>query len=362
MRQFHIKALSEDWGRRLQDKIDHLGKPLGALGLLEVLAQQVGQIQETLTPRLQRPYNLIFCADHGIVEEGISKSPKEVTWQVVYNMLSGGAGVCYLARQHGFALRIVDVGVDYDFKGDERLIHRKIRPSTRSYLHGAAMTDEELEQALQIGISELDGVLSEGCDIISFGEMGITNTAASALWMSLMTGIDLEACVGRGSGLDDAGVQHKLSVLKRVKQGFLEAYPKGYGAMEVMKYCGGYEMVAVVGAMLRAAECRLPIIIDGFIMTACLLLASKINPTVSEYAIYGHQGDEAGHALLLDYMKAKPILHLGLRLGEGSGAVCAYPIISSAVLMLSEMASFTTSGVTDYVADDRDSSARSQQQ
>ena len=356
MRSFNIKPLSKEWALRLKDKIDHLGKPLGALGYLEELAVQLGQIQETLTPRLCYPHNIIFCADHGIVEEGISKSPKEVTWQVVYNMLSGGAGVCYLARQHGVALRIVDVGVDYDFTDAPHLINKKIRYGTRSYLCQAAVTEDELKQAIEVGVGEVDAAIKSGCNIISFGEMGITNTAASSLWMSLLADFPLEECVGRGSGLDDEGIRHKLDVLTRARNRFLTLFPTSYTAEDVLLHFGSYEMLAAVGGMLRAAECRLPIIIDGFIMTACLLAASRLNPHVLEYAIYGHQGDEAGHAKLLRYMNAKPLLHLGLRLGEGSGAVCAYPIVQSAALMLSEMASFTTSGVTDYVADDRDGS------
>ena len=178
MRSFNIKPLSKEWALRLKDKIDHLGKPLGALGYLEELAVQLGQIQETLTPRLCYPHNIIFCADHGIVEEGISKSPKEVTWQVVYNMISGGAGVCYLARQHGVTLRIVDVGVDYDFTDAPHLINKKIRYGTRSYLYQAAVTEDELKQAIEVGVGEVDAAITSGCSIISFGEMGITNTAA----------------------------------------------------------------------------------------------------------------------------------------------------------------------------------------
>lgn len=347
MRTFDIKPLDEALGKAIQHKIDKLSKPLGSLGRLEGLAVHLGQIQETLSPVLRKPYNIIFCADHGIVEEGISKSPKEVTWQVVYNMMSGGAGVCYLARQHGIGIRIVDVGVDYDFADDPRLIHRKVARITKSYLHEPAMSWEEFELAVQIGVEEVEQVYSEGCNIISFGEMGITNTAASAIWMHLLADIPLIECVGRGSGLDDAGVLHKYEVLKAA----ISNYKGGGEALDYIRYFGGFEMVATVGAMLRAAELRMPILIDGFIMTACLLAASQINPLVLEYAIYGHQGDEQGHARLLRHLRAKPLLLLDLRLGEGSGSVCAYPIVQSAALMLSEMASFETAGVVEYVFD-----------
>lgn len=348
---FDIKPLEAEWACRIQDKIDHLSKPLRSLGRLESLAVQLGQIQQTLTPKLERPYNIIFCADHGIVEEGISKSPKEVTWQVVYNMLSGGAGVCYLARQHGIAIRIVDVGVDYDFADDTRLVHRKIRNSTRSYLQEPAMTSDEFVRAITIGAEEVNAVYREGCNIISFGEMGITNTSSSAVLMSLLGGLPLIDCVGRGSGLDEEGVRHKYTILNLSIENFYKQYRDTYTDLDVIRYFSGYEMVAAMGAMLRAAELRMAILVDGFIMSACMLAATKMNPLVSQYAIYGHQGDEAGHARLLELLSAKPILNLGLCLGEGSGAVCAYPIVQSAALMLSEMASFERAGVVEYVFD-----------
>lgn len=345
MRTYDIRPLDKALGQAIQTKIDHLSKPLGSLGRLEELAVQLGQIYESLTPKIIKPYNIIFCADHGIVEEGISKSPKEVTWQVVYNMMSGGAGVCYLCRQHGIAIRIVDVGVDYDFGEDPRLVHRKIANITKSYLHEPAMTRAEMEQALGIGEDEVNQIYAEGCNLLSLGEMGITNTAASAIWMSLLADIPLIDCVGRGSGLDDEGLKHKYNILKQA----VDNYQGTKDVEEVIGYFGGFEMLAAVGAMLRAAELRMAILVDGFIMTACMLAASRINPNILDYAIFGHQGDEQGHARLLQALQAKPLINLGLRLGEGSGAVCAYPIVQSAALMLSEMASFERAGVVEYV-------------
>lgn len=344
LQNFHIPPLDETLRPRLQEKIDNLGKPKGALGKLERLALQLGMIQRTLTPRLSLPHNLIFCADHGIVEEGISQSPKEVTWQVVYNMLDGGAGVCFLARQHGVELMIIDAGVDYDFGLHPDLIDRKIRRGTRSYLYEAAMTPQELELAIGTGAELVDQVHQRGCNVVSFGEMGITNTAASAIWMSLLADIPLELCVGRGSGLDDAGVRHKYEVLSRA----VAHYSGDGSALDIIRYFGGYEMVMAIGGMLRAAELGMVVLIDGFIMTACLLAASRLHPEVLSYAVYGHQGDETGHARLLRHLDAMPILQLDLRLGEGSGAICAYPILLSAELMLREMASFGSAGVTKY--------------
>lgn len=348
MRHFNIPELDSLLGAELQEKIDQLSKPKGSLGLLERTARQVGMIQASLTPQLRAPRNIIFCADHGVVSEGISQSPKDVTWQVVINMLSGGAGVCYLCRQHGFALEIIDVGVDKDLSHLEGLRTQKIRPSTRNYLHEPAMTPQELERAIEIGAEAVDRAIDEGANILSFGEMGITNTSASALWMHLLCDIPLELCVGRGSGLDDEGLRHKYDVLQQVCTRLQQSYGRKLTALEVMQETGGYEMVCAVGAMLRCAERRVVVLVDGFIMTACLLLARALYPAVQSYAIFGHQGDEAGHALLLRHMGAEPLLQLGMRLGEGSGAVCAYPIVDSAVRMLSEMASFSSAKVTKY--------------
>lgn len=350
MRTFKIQSLDEQWRIKLINKVNNLTKPKGALGKLEQIAIQVGMIQRSLTPTLHRPYNIIFCADHGIVEEGISQSPKDVTWQVVYNILGGGAGVCYLSRQHDFRTLLVDVGVDHEFGNISGLINRKIMHGTKSYLRGYAMTEEQFEQAIEVGCEMVDRACVSGCNILSFGEMGITNTSASAMWMSTLTGIDLRDCVGRGSGLDDAGVEHKYQILRQA----LEDYHGTGEAIDYIRYFGGLEMVAAMGGMLRAAELGITILIDGFIMTACLLAAHALYPGVTQYAIYGHQGDEAGHARLLQYLGAIPLLHLDMRLGEGSGSVCAYPIVDSAVRMLSEMATFANAGVTKYFDQDLD--------
>lgn len=341
---FRIEKPDTSLAFALEDKINNLTKPKGSLGTLEELALQIGLIQQTLTPALRRPVNVIYASDHGIADEGVSKSPKEVTRQVIHNFLNGGAGVCFLARQHGFELKIVDGGVDFDFPAIPSLIDRKIRRGTRNFLHEAAMTTDEMEQALQWGADIVTDSYNEGCNVVSFGEMGIGNTAASSMWMTCLTGIPLADCVGAGSGLDSEGVRHKLNVLKAA----LHNYPGDERPEEVMRYFGGYEMVMAVGGMLRAAELRMIILVDGFIMTNCVLAASRLYPEMLPYCIFGHCGDEAGHQRVLDAMNAKPLLNLGLRLGEGSGSVCAYPIVESAVRMINEMHSFTQAAVTKY--------------
>ena len=344
MKTFHISRPDEAIRPALIDKINNLTKPKGALGALESLALQIGLIQQTLTPTLQHPQNVIFAADHGIVEEGVSLSPKEITWQQISNFLHGGAGVNFLCRQHGFTLKIVDAGVDYDLPYEKGIIDMKVRKGTRNYLHEAAMTEEEMELCLERGAEVVRRCHEEGSNILSFGEMGIGNTSSSSLWMTCLTGIPLQECVGAGSGLDNAGIRHKYEVLKQS----LDNYKGDGSPCDIIRYFGGLEMVMAVGAMLQAAELKMIILVDGFIMTNCVLVASRLYPEMQSYCVFGHCGDEAGHKRILDFLGAKALLDLGLRLGEGSGSVCAYPILDSAVRMINEMHSFKQAAITKY--------------
>lgn len=341
---FNITKPATELAGALLGKIDNLTKPQGSLGTLEKIACQIGLIQQTLTPVLNHPVNVIYASDHGIADEGVSQSPKEVTRQVIHNFLNGGAGICFLARQHGFELKIVDGGVDFDFPSIPQLIDRKIRKGTRNFLQEAAMTREEMELAIQYGADIVTDCQKEGCNVISFGEMGIGNTAASSMWMTCLTGIPLINCVGAGSGLNKAGVIHKYNILKAA----LDNYKGDYSTLDIISYFGGYEMVMAIGGMLRAAELKMVILIDGFIMTNCVLAASKLYPDILSYCIFGHCGDEAGHKKLLEALQVSPLLHLGLRLGEGTGSVCAYPIVCSAVRMINEMHSFQQAAITKY--------------
>lgn len=344
MKTFQIQKPDEAIKESLINKINYLTKPKGSLGRLEEIALQIGLIQQSLSPKLNHPYNIIFAGDHGIVEEKVSPSPKEVTWQQISNFLHGGAGINFLCRQHGFKLAVVDAGVDYDLPDKKGLIKMKVRKGTRNFLHEAAMTPQEMEECLQRGAWCVNDSYEDGCNIISLGEMGIGNTSASSLWMTSFTGIPLDQCVGAGSGLNHEGINHKYEVLKKS----LENYPGSHTTEEILCRFGGYEMVMAVGAMLRAAELKMVILVDGFIMTNCILAASRLYPEVMNYTIFGHQGDESGHKLLLDYLGVKPLLNLGLRLGEGSGSVCCFPIVDSAVRMLNEMDSFDGAAITKY--------------
>ena len=345
MIKFNILPLNRESELLITDKIDNLTKPKGSLGRLEEIAKQICMIQNTLTPELRSPHNVLFAGDHGILEEGVSVSPKEVTWQQLSHFSKGGAGINFLCEQHGFQLVLVDAGVDYDIPAGHKIIDMKVGRGTRNFLTGPAMTNEEMELSIERGAEIVENIHNTtDCNIISFGEMGSGNTSPSAIWMHLFTEIPLEKCIGAGAGLNPTGIRHKHAVLSKAIANY-----KGKDTTEdKIAWFGGYEMVMALGGMLKAAELGMTIIIDGFIMTSVILAASQLYPTVMDYAIFGHQGDESGHKLMLEAMGVKALLHLDLRLGEGSGAVCAYPIIDSAVRMINSMDSFRSVNVTKY--------------
>ena len=346
MRTFQIARPDEVIRSVIQDKIDNLNKPKGSLGVLEELAMQVCLIQQTLTPSLAHPSHLLLGGDHGIEREGVSVSPREVTWQQMINFTRGGGGVNMFCRQHGFKLRIVDVGVDYDLSAVPGIINRKIARGTRNFLHEPAMTEEEFDKAIEVGALLVDDCINDGCRVLCIGEMGIGNTSPSSIWMSLFCDIPLDECIGAGAGLDTPGIRHKCEVLTKalahsdIRHQTSDIYP--------LRYFGGFEMIAAIGAMLRAAEQHLIILIDGFIMTACALAACRLYPAAQNYMVFGHCGDESGHRRMLNAMGAKPLLSLGLRLGEGTGALCAFPILDSAVRMINEMNNFDNGNITKY--------------
>ena len=328
----------------LQHKIDFKTKPLQALGRLEKIALQIGVIQNTLEPVLTAPTIIVFAADHGIAKEGVSPYPQEVTHQMVLNFLNGGAGINVFARQNKMALKVVDAGVNFDFGNQDGLIIAKIAYGTKSYLDGQAMTPEQYAEALKKGANIVNDIAANGCNVVGFGEMGIGNTSSAAILMSLFCKIPIAACVGRGTGLDNAGVQKKKEVL--------EAALKFHSTMEhrsenILQTFGGFEIVMMCGAMMRAAELKMLVLVDGFITTSALVAAFTMHPPVLENCIFCHQSDEQGHKLMLDYLKVEPLMQLNMRLGEGTGVAVAYPIIEAAVNFLNEMASFESAGVTN---------------
>ena len=359
MKAFDIHPIDKTLQTAIQTKIDNLNKPKGSLGRLEELAMQVCLIQHTLEPSLAHPCHLLLGGDHGIEREGVSVSPREVTWQQMINFTHGGGGVNMFCRQHGFKLRIVDVGVDYDLSKVDGIIDRKIAYGTKNFLYEPAMSEAEFDQAIQIGSKLVDDCISEGCKVLCIGEMGIANTSPSSIWMHLFTNIPLEKCIGAGAGLDAPGIRHKYEILSQAisrHQSYLspltipeQSSPtRSLSHLSPLRIFGGFEMIAAIGAMLRAAEQHLMILIDGFIMTACALAAIQLYPAAQDYMIFTHCGDESGHKAMLDAIGAKPLLHLGLRLGEGTGALCAFPIIDSAVRMMNEMNNFDNAQITKY--------------
>ena len=347
MKTFDIQPVNTSLKTAIQEKIDNLNKPKGSLGRLEELAMQICLIQQTLEPSLAHPCHLLLGGDHGIEREGVSVSPREVTWQQMINFSQGGGGVNMFCRQHGFNLRIVDVGVDYDLSNIPGIINRKIARGTNNFLYEPAMGEEEFNRAIQVGVDLVDECFAEGCRVLSIGEMGIANTSPSSIWMSLFGDIPLKECIGAGAGLNNEGIRHKYEVLLNALNNYRSMIPQP-SAISPLAYFGGFEMIATIGAMLRAAELHLVILVDGFIMTACALAAIRLYPATQDYMIFTHCGDESGHKMMLDIVDANPLLHLGLRLGEGTGALCAFPIVDSAVRMMNEMNNFDNAKITKY--------------
>ncbi|MDI1273558.1 nicotinate-nucleotide--dimethylbenzimidazole phosphoribosyltransferase [Polaromonas sp.] len=324
---------------RLQHKIDQKTKPLGALGQLEALALQLGLIQRSEAITFESPQMVVFAADHGIASEGVSAFPQAVTVQMVGNMLAGGAAINVFARQHGFALQVVDAGVAADLANHPQLQQRKIAPGTQNICEGPAMSLAQARAALQAGMDVMRGLSG---NVVAFGEMGIANTSPAALLLARLAGLPVGDVVGRGTGLDDAQLAHKQAVLQRA----LTRHADVSEPLAVLAALGGFEIAMMAGAMLQAASERRVVLVDGFIAGAAALVARALVPQVRDYLVFCHRSAERGHHLLLAHLQAKPLLDLDLRLGEGTGALLAWPLLPSAALFMAEMASFDSAGVS----------------
>ena len=333
----------------LQHKLDHKTKPLGSLGRLEQLALRLGQIQGTASPDLQQPQMVVFAGDHGLAARGVSAFPSDVTWQMVENFLAGGAAVSVLARQHGLALTVVDCGVARDIApreaapGQPRLLLRKVAPGTKDASQGPAMSADQCAQALTNGM-ELVRALPG--NVLLLGEMGIGNTSVASLLLARLCGLSLAECTGAGTGLDAAAIERKRAVLQQA----LDVNAAATAPLDALAALGGYEVATMVGAVLQAAAERRVILVDGFITSAAVLVASRLQPHVLQRCVFAHRSGERGHQLMLAQMQAEPLLDLGLRLGEGSGAALAWPLLPSACAILREMASFEAAGVSGQTA------------
>ena len=342
---FNIQPVDQQIATALQAKIDQKTKPLGALGQLEKLAKTVGLIQQSLTPILSNPQMLVFAGDHGAAKAGVSAFPQDVTWQMVENFLAGGAAINVFARQNGLALRVVDAGVAHDFGGPrEGLIDLKVALGTANYIEQPAMSAEQCQQAIEQGAGVILGLAAAGCNVVGFGEMGIGNTASASLITHCLTGVSLADCVGRGTGLDDSGLNRKRALLETALNRYRQA-GGGDAPLHVLAEFGGFEIATMVGAMLAAAEAKMVLLIDGFIVSSAALVAARLQPAVLDYCVFCTRSAEPGAQAQLAAMNAEPLLDLGLRLGEGTGAALAYPLLQAAVNFLNEMASFASAGV-----------------
>lgn len=327
----------------IQEKIDKKTKPRGALGRLEQLAVQICTVQQTLEPSLVKPTVLVFAADHGLAAAGVSAYPAEVTPQMVMNFLAGGAAINVFCRQHDMALKVVDAGVNFTFDVHPQLIDAKVGYGTKNSLEEEAMTAYELDRCFAEGHRIVEELADGGCNILGCGEMGIGNTSAASLLMSALCDLPVADCVGRGTELDDGGLQHKINVLTQVRK----RHPAVTDARSALRCFGGFEIAQMAAAFGEGYERGMLLLVDGFIATAAFLCAWKINPAIMDNAIFCHRSDERGHDRLLEYLGAQPLLNLDLRLGEGTGCALAYPLVESAVHFVNEMASFESAGVSD---------------
>jgi nicotinate-nucleotide--dimethylbenzimidazole phosphoribosyltransferase len=326
----------------LQEKIDGKTKPLGALGTLETLAFQMATIFDTLNPKITNPNIVVFAADHGIANHGVSAYPQDVTRQMVANFLEGGAAINVFCNQNAIQLSIVDSGVNYDFPTTANLINAKIAKGTQSFLHAPAMSETELQLCFEKGKIIVETIAKTGSNCIGFGEMGIGNTSTAAVIMSLLTGFSIEECVGKGTGVEDQKLLQKQELLKKA----IQNYSGQTDLKEQLAYFGGFEIIQMASGMLTAFDNKMLILVDGFICSVAFLIASKMNPSIIKNTIFCHCSAEKAHQKLLQYLGAKPILNLDLRLGEGTGCAIAFPILKSAEVFLNEMASFESAGVS----------------
>lgn len=342
---YAIAAMDRRRAAEFQHLIDNKTKPQGSLGRLEELALQLALIQDSPAPRLVAPHLLVCAGDHGAAKAGVSAFPQDVTWQMVENFLAGGAAINALTRSAGIALVVADAGVAHDFGTRPNLVDAKVSPGgTANYLEGAAMSGEQCRLAMGHGAAAVERIAAGGCNVLGFGEMGIGNTAAASLLTHCLTGKPLAEVVGRGTGLDDAGVARKRTLLEQALT--LYAGPRD-DALAVLARFGGFEIAMLAGAMLEAARRRMTLLIDGFIVTSALLVAHRLAPAILDYCVFAHRSGEAGHRHQHQYLGVEPLLDLGLRLGEGTGAALAYPLLQAACAFMNEMASFASAQVAE---------------
>ncbi|MGF6768948.1 nicotinate-nucleotide--dimethylbenzimidazole phosphoribosyltransferase [Paraburkholderia sp. GAS199] len=338
-----VEPLDQSMRAELQHIIDTKTKPPGSLGRLETLARQMGLIQRSTRPAVTRPAMIVFAGDHGIANEGVSPYPQAVTAQMVANFLAGGAAINALSRVAGIELEVVNAGIATPLPSTAGLVDIPVAAGTRNFAHEPAMTREEALAAMRAGAARVQHHAALGTNVIGFGEMGIANTSAAACLMSRLCSVPIDECVGRGTGLDNAGLAHKRNVLASA----LARHPETVDAIDALATFGGFEIAMMAGAYLAAAQARMTILVDGFIATSALLVADAYAPSVRDYCVFAHASNEAGHRRMLDYFGALPLLSLDMRLGEGTGAALAVPLLRAATAFVNEMASFESAGVAN---------------
>ena len=341
-----IEPPNELWRQKARAHLDMLTKPHGSLGRLEDLASQIVAIRQDKYTDPSNKAVYVFAADHGVTAEGVSAYPREVTYQMVLNFLREGAAINVLARMNQVELNVIDVGVDADFEAVAGLLHRKVAKGSRNMLREPAMSEEELIQAITVGVDLAKQAATVGKTMIALGEMGIGNTTSASAITCLLTGAEAATATGRGTGLSSEGRIHKIEVVQSI---LLEHFSdtQARSPLDVLRCVGGFEIAAMTGMVLTAARYKLVIVIDGFISTAAAALAFALAPAVHGYLIASHQSEEPGHKLLLDYLKLKPVLSLNMRLGEGTGAVLSMPILEAAIALYTQMATFTSANVSE---------------
>ncbi len=339
-----IPALNQEAMTKARARQNQLTKPTHSLGQIEDLSIQLAGITGNAQPSTAQKSIIVMAGDHGIAREGVSAYPAEVTPQMVRNFLRGGAAINVLARQAGARVVVVDIGVASDFPDLPGLLRRKVAYGTRNMTQGPAMTRAEAEQALQVGIEVAQAEIDQGLDLVATGDMGIGNTSPSSAIVAAFTGLPVAQVTGRGTGVDDAGLAHKVQMLERALD---VNQPNPHDSLDVLSKVGGFEIAGLAGVILGAAARRVPVVIDGFISGAAALVAAELAPAVKPYLIAGHQSVEIGHRIILDRLGLRPLLHLELRLGEGTGAALAFHLVEAAARILNEMATFADAEVSD---------------
>ena len=339
-----IKPLDEAAMQAARARQDTLTKPRGSLGKLEELSIQLAGMKADPLPSVEHKAVIVMAADHGVTAEGVSAYPSEVTAQMVLNFLHGGAAINVLAHQSRARVTVVDIGVARDFEPLPGLLQRKVMCGTRNLAQGPAMTREEAEQALQVGVDVLLEEAEHGLDIVATGDMGIGNTTSSSAIAAVMTGLPVPEVVGRGTGIDDSGLERKIRVIERA---LAVNPPKADDAIDILHKVGGLEIAGLAGVMIAAAGRRIPVIVDGFISTAAALIAVGLAPRLRDYLISAHQSVEIGHQAMLKHLNLTPLLDLNMRLGEGTGAALAFHLLEASTRILREMATFGEAGVSD---------------